>query len=133
MSFDLYEFPNDYIGRKRYVNVRGHARSVPAPYTYKGADGYNHVRPEYGGSRDGAHIRTDYAASLCTNFMPDIQGFVSPVDGSFISSRTQLAEHCRMHDMVQVGNDRLNPPEDRAPLDRPGNDIKRAIEQLGSQ
>lgn len=133
MAFDLYEFPKDHIGRKTYVSVRGHSRSVPYLYTYRGADGLNHVRPEYGGTADGAHFQTDYARNLCTTYFSDIQGFVSPIDGAVISSRPALAEHCKTHDVIQVGNDKWDTPSDRAPLDRPGHDIKRAIEQLGSR
>lgn len=132
MAFDIYEFPSDHIGRRSYVTVRGHTRSVPIIYTYKGADGLNYVRPDYGGTYDGAHLQTDYAAGLCITHFADIQGFVSPLDGSLVSSRPQLTEHCRRHDVIQVGNDKWNVPDDRAPLDRPGHDIKRAIDQLGA-
>ncbi|HAU29881.1 MAG TPA: hypothetical protein DCW68_07245 [Rhodospirillaceae bacterium] len=37
--------------------------------------------------------------------MPDITPFVSPVDGSLISSRAQLREHERVHQVRQCGDD----------------------------
>ena len=37
--------------------------------------------------------------------MPDIEDFVSPVDGTVVSGRAQRREHCEEHDMVDVGND----------------------------
>ena len=42
-------------------------------------------------------------------FLPDINnisggGFVSPIDDTFISSRSQLREHNRRHDVVQNGD-----------------------------
>lgn len=43
--------------------------------------------------------------------MPDISGasgeFISPVDGSLISSRSQLRAHNRRHKVEQIGNDYL--------------------------
>lgn len=36
--------------------------------------------------------------------MPDIQEFVSPVDGSLISSRSKLRHHNRGHGVVQSGD-----------------------------
>jgi len=35
--------------------------------------------------------------------MPDIAPFISPIDGSLISSRTQLREHERVHSVRQCG------------------------------
>ena len=37
--------------------------------------------------------------------MGDIQEFVSPIDKSVISSRSQVREHERKHNVRQVGND----------------------------
>ncbi len=44
------------------------------------------------------------------HFMPDIKEFVSPLDFSVISSRSQLREHERKHDVRQCGE--LRKPED---------------------
>lgn len=133
MEIDLYNYPAGHAGPKRFVHVRGHSRSVASPYTYKGNDGFNHVRPEYGGTYDGVSGRSPLADSLCTTFMPDIHGFVSPIDGAFISSRSQRDVHLRQHEVIEVGNEKFDTPADRAPMQRAGLDIKRAIEEIGSR
>jgi len=102
-EFDLYEFPEGHSGRKTYVSVKGHSRSIPKPYTYRGVDGHNYVLPEYGGTWDGI-------ANNATMIMRDVQEFTSPVDGSTISSRSILRDHIRRHDLIEVGNERLKSP-----------------------
>lgn len=121
---DLYEFPSDYIGRKTYVHVDGHSKSVPYLYTYKGTDGKNHILPEYGGTEEFfAHGEMPY-------FVPGIKSFRSPIDGTLINSRTALSDHERRHNVVQIGNERIEPPADRAPMPRAGYDVKRALETV---
>jgi len=39
----------------------------------------------------------------------DVQPFISPIDRSLISSRSQVREHERIHGVKQVGND-FTPP-----------------------
>jgi hypothetical protein len=39
----------------------------------------------------------------------DVQPFISPIDRSLISSRSQIREHERIHGVKQVGND-ITPP-----------------------
>lgn len=122
-GFDLYEFPAEYYGRKTYVSVQGHSKSIPALYTYKGTDGRNHVLPEYGG--------TDKYFTKPNNFpmiMPGIQAFVSPIDGTVIHSRAGVRDHEKRHDVIQVGDDKLPPRTEAAPMPRAGHDIKRALE-----
>ena len=52
-GLDLYEYPADHIGRKTYVHVQGHSRSVPKYKTYLGVDRRNYLLPEFGGNWDG--------------------------------------------------------------------------------
>jgi hypothetical protein len=124
-GFDLYEFPEGYIGRKTYKTVQGHSKSIPALYTYRGTDGRNHVLPEYGG--DDRY----FANGAGPMILSDISPFRSPVDNSVIGGRASLREHNKRNDVVQIGNDRITPTE-RAPMRRAGTDIKRALETARS-
>lgn len=125
-GFDLYEFPEGYVGRKTFVTVQGHSKSIPALYTYKGTDRRNHVLPEYGGTDEY------FASGSGPMIMSDISAFRSPVDNTEISSRSTLAEHNKRHGVVQIGNDKITRTE-AAPLPRAGNDIKRALETARSK
>lgn len=37
--------------------------------------------------------------------MPDIEGYVSQVDGTWIKSRSHHREHLKQHRMIELGND----------------------------
>ena len=39
------------------------------------------------------------------NIMKDIEPFLSPVDGSYVTSRSELREHEKRHNVRQIGND----------------------------
>lgn len=121
-EFDLYEFPADHIGRKTYVHVEGHKRSVPKIYTYRGSDGRNYVHPDFGGTWDGAQIGS------APTIMPDKLAYVSPVDGTHVTSRSHHREHMRRHDLIEVGNERIGNPNIEMPSAR--NDVRRAISML---
>ena len=83
MSFkDLYEFPEGYAGRKTYVTVRGHKKSVPVIYTYRGADGYNRILPEYGGDGSGFEATSILASPT---LIRDIGEYRSPIDNTMIT------------------------------------------------
>lgn len=58
----------------------------------------------------------------------DIGEYVSPVDGSHITSRSQHRDHLRQHQLVELGNERVKRRDFEMP--RMGHDIKAAIEQL---
>lgn len=123
-DFDLYEFPKGYDGRKTYVSVRGHARSVPVIHTYKGCDGRNYILPDCGGDYSGLALGGGSAM-----IMRDIGEYTSVVDGSRISSRSQHREHIRAHGLIEIGNERFPQRTENAPTGI-GKDIKRSIEQL---
>lgn len=102
-QFDLYEFPEGYSGRKSYVSVRGHARSVPSIYTYKGTDGRNYVHPDFGGDWSGYD---NYSMAVqAPMFIRDIGEYRSPVDNSMITSRSDHREHLKRHGLVEVGTE----------------------------
>lgn len=124
MSDDLYQYPADHIGRKSYVGVRGHSRSVPKFKTYRGTDGYNYVLPEFGGSWDGAQ------ASAAPMVMRDIGEYVSPIDNQVITSRSHHRNHMRVHNVIEVGNERVGRRSEAAPMSRAGADIARAMREV---
>lgn len=125
-DFDLYEFPKGFVGRRTYVSVRGHARSIPALYTYKGLDGRNYVHPDYGGDWSGVECLSDLPTPM---LMRDIGEYTSVLDGSRISSRSQHRDHMRQHGVVEVGNEKFPARTESMPVNV-GKDIKKTIEQL---
>jgi hypothetical protein len=94
---DLYDYDTNHIGRKSYVSVRGHNKSVPAYKTYRGVDGYNYVSPEYGGTNEGRTSNSTY-------LMPDKLQYISPMDGTLVTSRSQHREQLRKHNVEEAGD-----------------------------
>jgi hypothetical protein len=94
---DLYDYEAGYVGRKSYVSVRGHNRSVPRYKTYRGIDGYNYILPQFGGDNSGRGSSSAY-------LMPDKLEYVSPMDGTHITSRSQHRDHMRKHDVIESGD-----------------------------
>lgn len=126
---DLYEFPEDHVGRKRYVSVRGHTKSIPAFKTYKGADGYNYLRPEYGGDWSGYGQETTFV-------MRDKPGYQSPLDGSFVEGRAAHREHMNRHNVYEAGDLKIgdmSKGRNNSPLPPVAVSIKQAFEQLRSR
>lgn len=125
MELDLYEYPEDYVGRKSYVSVRGHTKSIPKFKTYRGSDGYNHLLPEYGGS--------EYYGDTSAYIMPDKSPYVSPMDGSYITSRSHHREHMRKHNVIEAGDMPMPTHQRNRDSHGPvtGRDIADAIRQLG--
>lgn len=96
-SDDLYEYPITHSGSRSYVSVRGHSRSIPKYKTYVGTDGYRHLHPDYGGDPfDGSGPAFYY--------LPDKQSYISPLDGSEITSRSQHREHMIRHGVIEAGD-----------------------------
>lgn len=113
------EFPPDHIGKKTYVTVRGFDYSVPKPYTYMAGDG----RYYYLGD-DGP------PASYAPNVMRDITPYQSPLDGKWVTSRSEHRDSMRRHGVIEMGNEK---PRYRLPdvaMPRAGYDIKRALGKL---
>ena len=61
--------------------------------------------------------------------MPDMQPFVSPIDGKVVGGRAQRREHMRVHDVIEVGNERLSSPKPVQPKNI-AFDIARAYDEL---
>lgn len=125
---DLYEFPDEYVGRRTYVSVRGHTRSIPKYKTYKGTDGRNYLLPEYGGDWSG------YGNG--PTVMRDKEGYVSPLDNTYVEGRAAHREHMNRHDVYEVGDAKigdLSRGRNNNPLPPIPVSIKQAIEQIRSR
>ena len=56
--------------------------------------------------RNGKLVERSKAASKGgLHIVSDIQPFVSPIDKTLITSRSQVREHERKHNVYQIGND----------------------------
>lgn len=124
-DLDLYDFPADHIGRRTYVSVSGHVRSVPKYKTYLGTDSRNHILPEYGGEYDNG--------AAGPYIMPDKQPYRSPLDGTVVTSRSQHREHMRRHGVIEAGDMPMPTRQQNRDAHKPvsGRDIANAIRQLG--
>lgn len=127
-DFDLYEFPAGYDGRKTYVSVQGHSKSVPIIYTYKGTDGRNHILPDYPGGTDAFFA----SANNFPYYMSPKLEYKSPIDGAIISSRRAHEDHMRKHNVIEVGNEKWPTRTEAAPMPRSGYDVKRALDAARS-
>lgn len=125
-DFDLYEFPEGYSGRKTYVSVQGHSKSIPIVYTYRGTDGRNHIHPDFGGDWSGFSGYSHAVAAPM--FIRDIGEYTSPLDGSRITSRSQHREHMRSHGVIEVGNERM-PSAPSAPSPVSKRETMRAVKE----
>jgi|TARA_Y100000401_G_C8324477_1_gene227315 hypothetical protein len=63
---------------------------------------YDGIKWTRGKSRKSAEKAFTRAAH---GIMRDIEPFISPVDGSYVTSRSQLREHEKRHNVRQIGND----------------------------
>jgi hypothetical protein len=127
-ELDLYEYPADHIGRKTYVSVRGHTRSIPKYKTYKGIGGHNYIHPDFGGDYSGL-------AGGSAFIMPDKAGYVSPMDCTLVEGRAAHREHMKRHGVLEAGDMKLGEfsGRERAPLPPVRHDIARAIQELESR
>lgn len=123
---DLYEFPADHVGRRTYVSIRGHSRSVPKFKTFRGSDGYRYILPEFGGTELGGGQAAPY-------YMPDKSPYLSPLDGSYVTSRSQHREHMKRHNVIEAGDQPVSRVQANRDAHRPitGQEIADAIRQLG--
>ncbi len=129
----LYEYPTDYVGRKTYVTVRGHVhdrpfRGVPAYKTYRGVNGLNYLRPEYGGDWSGL-------SNTSAIVMPDKAAYKSPLDFTVVEGRAAHREHMARHGVIEAGDmpHRYFDGLDRSPMPSVGKDIVRAMQELSSR
>jgi len=62
-------------------------------------------------------------------FIPDIEPYVSPLDGSVVGSRSHHRDHMRAHGVVEAGTDKPKPTTVK-PLPDVRQDIREAYEML---
>lgn len=98
---ELYDYPQGHVGRKSYVSVRGHSRSVPKYKTYRGRDGLNHLLPEYGGSLDEGNFGRG------ADIVPDKAAYYSPLDRTVVEGRKAHRSHMDRHNVYEAGDMRL--------------------------
>jgi hypothetical protein len=118
------EYPEGYRGRRRYVNAVGYG-VVAACYTYVGYDGRHYLQGDTAGyGKNSDTVRAPFV-------MRDIGEYKSPLDGTMITSRSEHREHMRVHDVIEVGNERMpSPRPDTAPAAGLGEAIKRRVEEV---
>ena len=47
------------------------------------------------------------------HFIPDIQGYRSMATGEYISSRSSHRAHLKQHGLIELGNEKIKPPEQK--------------------
>lgn len=127
-QLSLYDFPTGHIGRKTFVNVKGHSKSVPKYKTYSGHDGLNYLRPEYGGSWDALPVQSTY-------YIPDKAAYLSPMSRDVVEGRSAHREHMRVHGVMEAGDIKFGSMSaiEKAPLPSVSSDIRRAIQELNGR
>ena len=56
-------------------------------------------------------IPDDAGCNRATSVLGDLPDFVSPIDGSVVSGRAGLREHCKKHDVVPTADLKGLPPK----------------------
>jgi hypothetical protein len=89
---------------------------------------------EYRWEEDSGPVRIVYGKAEAKRsgglqVIPDIEPFISPLDGSVVSGRRQRRDHMRAHGVVEVGNEKLR-VRNPEPLPPVQHDIKAAIEMV---
>lgn len=79
----------------------------------------------------GADMRRVF---LPPRVMRDIEGYVSTVDGRFISSRSEHREHLKRHGLVELGNEKpmQRPLQASIPRESIRREIKNNLERMKS-
>jgi hypothetical protein len=123
---DLYDYPADHVGRKTYVSIKGHVRSVPKYKTYLGDTGHRHIHPDYGGDWSGY---TNQSALV----IRDKEAYWSPLDGTTVEGRSAHREHMRKHNVIEVGDQPVGSLKysERSPMEPVGLDIVNALRRAG--
>lgn len=62
--------------------------------------------------------------------MRDMSGYVSPLDGSYVGSRSHHREHMNRHGVIERGNEPMRARPTEMNMPRAGYDIKRAMGKL---
>jgi len=120
--YGIREYPAGWQGRRTYVHAVEHG-IVAAIHTYVGYDGRRYVYWD-----DRGHARQ--SALPCPHVIRDIGEYQSPIDNSIITSRSAHRQHLKIHDVIEVGNERMPAPRPNIPITGVGEAIKRHIEEV---
>lgn len=64
--------------------------------------------------------------------VPDIEPFISPIDGKVVDGRAAKREHMRRHDVEEVGNERLKPHK-YEPMPQAAPDVAQVMRERGDR
>lgn len=66
--------------------------------------------------------------------MRDIEGYVSPIDGKWVGSRSQHREHMKRHGVIELGNEKpqLKPFAPSIPRESIRAELKNQVERMKS-
>lgn len=64
--------------------------------------------------------------------VPDIQPFVSPIDGKVVSGRAAKREHMKRHEVEEVGNEKLSPHR-HVDMPRAASDVAQVMRERGDR
>lgn len=88
-----------------------------------------YLNPEYSAAKRSDTVKAPM-------YMRDIGAYVSPLDGTRITSRSQHREHMRVHDVIEVGTQKIGSLAARAENENMKSDralgeaIKRRLEEV---
>lgn len=108
------EYPPDHVGRRSYVTIEGHKYSVPKIYCYFSGGRYYLF---------GTHSHSAHGPMI----MRDLEPYISPLDGSLVTSRSTHRAHMRQHGVIEMGNEYPKGPRAPTEMPRAGGDIARAL------
>lgn len=62
----------------------------------------------------------------------DMKPYKSPLDGTWVTSRTEHKNHMKKHDVIEVGNEKLTRPMQKEnKVDGLADDIKKTMHDMG--
>lgn len=75
-----------------------------------------------------------YIAFRPPQTMRDIEGYVSPIDGKWVGSRSQHREHMKRHGVIELGNEKpkLKPFEATIPRESLRREMRNNLERMKS-
>jgi hypothetical protein len=71
-------------------------------------------------------------AFLPPRVMRDIEGYVSPIDGKFVGSRSEHREHLKKHHVIELGNEKptLGKSAPQIPRENIKRELKNNLERM---
>jgi hypothetical protein len=100
-SVDYREYPASFTGRRRYVWTADHG-VVAYCHVYRGHDGRYYLLEDDRGIPKQSGLSAPYVVR-------DITPYKSPIDNTMVTSRSAHREHLKVHDVIELGNERVKP------------------------